>query len=43
MAARRFRCPRAFGGNPDLVGDIAPWVVPARIIGGRIYFDVTSR
>jgi prolipoprotein diacylglyceryl transferase len=33
---------RALGGNPDLVTDIALWVVPAGIIGGRIYFDVTT-
>ncbi|MBO0824378.1 MAG: prolipoprotein diacylglyceryl transferase [Actinobacteria bacterium] len=32
----------ALGGNPDLVWDIAIWVVPAGIIGGRIYFDVTT-
>src|SRR5579863_7723145 len=33
---------RALGGDPDLVGDIALWVVPAGIIGGRVYFDVTT-
>jgi hypothetical protein len=33
---------RALGGDPDLVGDIALWVVPAGIVGGRIYFDVTT-
>jgi prolipoprotein diacylglyceryl transferase len=33
---------RALGGDPDLVNDIALWVVPAGIIGGRIYFDVTT-
>jgi prolipoprotein diacylglyceryl transferase len=33
---------RALGGDPDLVGDIALWVVPAGIIGGRIYFDITT-
>src|ERR1700730_277439 len=32
----------AVGGNPDLVGDIALWGVPAGIIGGRIYFDITT-
>jgi prolipoprotein diacylglyceryl transferase len=32
----------ALGGNPDLVADIALWVVPAGIIGGRIYFDITT-
>ncbi|MGH3152699.1 MAG: prolipoprotein diacylglyceryl transferase [Streptosporangiaceae bacterium] len=33
---------RAVGGNPDLVGDVAIWSVPAGIIGGRIYFDITT-
>jgi prolipoprotein diacylglyceryl transferase len=33
---------RALGGDPDLVNDIAIWVVPAGIIGGRIYFDITT-
>jgi prolipoprotein diacylglyceryl transferase len=33
---------RAMGGNPDLVGDVAIWAVPAGIIGGRIYFDITT-
>jgi prolipoprotein diacylglyceryl transferase len=33
---------RALGGNPDVVNDIALWVVPAGIIGGRIYFDITT-
>src|SRR6201995_5407513 len=33
---------RALGGDPDLVNDIALWVVPAGIIGGRIYFDITT-
>jgi prolipoprotein diacylglyceryl transferase len=33
---------QAVGGNPDLVWDIAIWVVPAGIIGGRIYFDLTT-
>jgi len=33
---------RALGGDPDLVYDIALWVVPAGIIGGRIYFDITT-
>ena len=32
----------AVGGHPDLVGDVAIWAVPAGIIGGRIYFDVTT-
>jgi len=33
---------RALGGDPDLVNDIALWVVPTGIIGGRIYFDITT-
>jgi prolipoprotein diacylglyceryl transferase len=33
---------RAVGGHPDLVGDVAIWAVPAGIIGGRIYFDITT-
>ena len=33
---------RAVGGHPDLVGDVAIWSVPAGIIGGRIYFDITT-
>jgi prolipoprotein diacylglyceryl transferase len=33
---------RAQGGDPDLVGDVALWSVPAGIIGGRIYFDITT-
>src|SRR5215472_8835201 len=33
---------RAVGGDPDVVSDIALWVVPAGIIGGRIYFDITT-
>jgi prolipoprotein diacylglyceryl transferase len=33
---------RAVGGDPDLVGDVALWSVPAGIIGGRIYFDITT-
>jgi prolipoprotein diacylglyceryl transferase len=32
----------AAGGNPALVYDVATWVVPAGIIGGRIYFDITT-
>ena len=32
----------ALGGDPDLVYDIALWVVPAGIIGGRAYFDITT-
>jgi prolipoprotein diacylglyceryl transferase len=33
---------RAVGGDPDLVGDVALWAVPAGIVGGRIYFDITT-
>src|ERR1700759_5783016 len=33
---------RALGGNPDLVNDLALWIVPAGIIGGRIYFYITT-
>jgi len=32
----------AAGGDPALVGDVALWAVPAGIIGGRIYFDITT-
>jgi prolipoprotein diacylglyceryl transferase len=32
----------AVGGDPELVGDVALWAVPAGIIGGRIYFDITT-
>jgi len=39
MTRRRWH---AVGGDPDLVGDIALWSVPAGIIGGRIYFDITT-
>jgi len=33
---------RAMGGNPDLVGEVAIGAGPAGIIGGRIYFDITT-
>jgi prolipoprotein diacylglyceryl transferase len=33
---------RAAGGDPTLVTDVATWAVPAGIIGGRIYFDITT-
>ena len=33
---------RAAGGDPALVADVALWAVPAGIIGGRIYFDLTT-
>jgi prolipoprotein diacylglyceryl transferase len=39
MTRRRWR---AVGGDPELVADIALWVVPFGIIGGRIYFDITT-
>jgi len=39
LTGRRWK---ALGGDPGLVTDIALWVVPAGIIGGRVYFDVTT-
>jgi prolipoprotein diacylglyceryl transferase len=33
---------KAVGGDPRLVGDVAIWAVPAGIVGGRIYFDLTT-
>src|SRR3984957_8869138 len=33
---------RAAGGDPALVADVATWAVPAGIIGGRAYFDITT-
>ncbi len=33
---------RARGGNPDLVYEAAWWGFPAGLIGGRIYFDITT-
>ncbi len=33
---------RGYGGDPAVVTDVAIWAVPAGIIGGRIYFDVTT-
>lgn len=33
---------RAVGGDVALVTDMATWAVPAGIVGGRIYFDVTT-
>jgi prolipoprotein diacylglyceryl transferase len=32
----------AQGGSRDLVFDVILWAVPAGVIGGRIYFDITS-
>ena len=39
IARRRWA---AAGGDPELVYDVAMWSVPAGIIGGRIYFDITT-
>ncbi len=33
---------RAYGGDSSVVADVALWAVPAGIIGGRIYFDITT-
>jgi prolipoprotein diacylglyceryl transferase len=33
---------QAAGGDPALVAEVATWGVPAGIIGGRIYFDITT-
>jgi prolipoprotein diacylglyceryl transferase len=33
---------QAAGGDPALVAEVATWAVPAGIIGGRIYFDITT-
>ncbi len=30
------------GGNPDLVYEVALWSIPAGLIGGRLYFDLTT-
>jgi prolipoprotein diacylglyceryl transferase len=32
----------AAGGDRDLVYDVLVWAVPAGIIGGRLYFDITT-
>jgi prolipoprotein diacylglyceryl transferase len=32
----------ASGGDPALAYDVALWAVPAGIVGGRIYFDITT-
>jgi prolipoprotein diacylglyceryl transferase len=32
----------ASAGDPALVYDVALWAVPAGIVGGRIYFDITT-
>ena len=33
---------RRQGGDPDLVYEIAVWAFPAGLVGGRIYFDITT-
>ncbi len=33
---------RAVGGDPDLVYDVAKWGFPAGLVGGRIYFLITT-
>ena len=33
---------RQLGGDPDLMFEIAIWAFPAGLVGGRIYFDVTT-
>lgn len=33
---------RRQGGDPDLIYEVAMWGVPAGLIGGRIYFDITT-
>jgi phosphatidylglycerol---prolipoprotein diacylglyceryl transferase len=33
---------RAVGGDRSLLTDVATWAIPAGIIGGRIYFDITT-
>jgi prolipoprotein diacylglyceryl transferase len=33
---------RAAGGDPDLPYEVAIWAFPAGLIGGRIYFDITT-
>ena len=32
----------AAGGSRELIWDVAIWAIPAGLIGGRIYFDLTS-
>ena len=33
---------REYGGEPGVINDLALWVVPAGVIGGRIYHVITS-
>src|SRR3954471_22605125 len=39
ITARRWE---ARGGDRELVQEVALWGVPAGLIGGRLYFDITS-
>jgi prolipoprotein diacylglyceryl transferase len=39
ITARRWT---AQGGSPRLVYDVALWAFPAGLVGGRLYFDLTS-
>jgi prolipoprotein diacylglyceryl transferase len=39
IARRRWA---ARGGDPALITEVAVWAVPAGIIGGRLYFDITT-
>jgi len=33
---------RRQGGDPDLIYEVAMWAFPAGLVGGRIYFDITT-
>jgi prolipoprotein diacylglyceryl transferase len=33
---------RNLGGSPDLPWEVAIWAFPAGLVGGRLYFDITS-
>jgi len=33
---------RAYGGEPDLVYEVAWWAVPIGLLGARLYYDVTT-
>jgi prolipoprotein diacylglyceryl transferase len=33
---------RKLGGSPDLPWEVAIWAFPAGLLGGRLYFDITS-
>lgn len=33
---------KAVGGSPEVIYDALIWAVPAGVVGGRIYFDLTS-